>query len=71
MAAVQADGQLHLHNERIGAVISRIRVHDRLGRPPLTEGHPARKRTQTTPPVLLHLGRPVAHAQVLPHCCHV
>ena len=34
MAAVQADGQQHLHNERIGAVISRIRVHDWIARPP-------------------------------------
>jgi len=48
MAAVQADGQQHPHNERIGTVISQIRVHDRIGRPLLTEGHPARKRTQTS-----------------------
>jgi|GEM_PF-4752956 len=67
MAAVRADGLQHLHNERIGTVISQIRVHDRIGRPPLTEGHPARKRTQTSSAAgLLHLGRPVAHAQVSP-----
>ena len=73
MAAVRADGLQHLHNERIGTVISQIRVHDRIGRPPLTEGHPARKREprQVPPPVFCTWADRWRTPRFLPHCCHV